>query len=173
MAQIQKLFECRHFFCQHALVEMVATCPYSQGLIFLLPSQLIVQEAVNVCNPKNLEACPSCPDGGFGTPGTVHLAGRVLCLAFRTRILFGDSCPDIMRISTSHKHLKKFVHRNVKSDLVLNRMAHYSSVKITTFPMIKRGIKCVKRKCQNYNKRLYNLFSYFILLFHIHVPILI
>lgn len=100
-------------------------------------------------------------------------AGRVLCLAFRTRILFGDSCPDIMRISTSHKQLKKFVHRNVKSDLVLNRMAHYSSVKITTFPMIKRGIKCVKRKCQNYNKRLYNLFSYFILLFHIHVPILI
>lgn len=73
LAQIQKLFECRHFFCQHALVEMVATCPNSQGLIFLLPSQLIVQEAVNVCNPKNLEACPSCPDGGFGTSGTVHL----------------------------------------------------------------------------------------------------
>ena len=73
LAQIQKLFECRHFFCQHALVEMVATCPYSQGLIFLLPSQLIVQAAVNVCNPKNLEACPSCPDGGFGTSGTVHL----------------------------------------------------------------------------------------------------
>lgn len=73
LAQIQKWFECRHFFCQHALVEIVATCPYSQGLIFLLPSQLIVQEAINVCNPKNLEACPSCPDGGFGTSGTVHL----------------------------------------------------------------------------------------------------
>lgn len=73
LAQIQKLFECRHFFCQHALVEIVATCPYSQGLIFLLPSQLKVQEAINVCNPKNLEACPSCPDGGFGTSGIVHL----------------------------------------------------------------------------------------------------
>ena len=71
-AQIQRLLECRHFFHQHALVEMVAACPCSQGLVFLLLGQLIVQEAVNVCNPKNLEACPSCPDGGFGTSGTVQ-----------------------------------------------------------------------------------------------------
>ena len=64
--------------------------------------------------------------------------GRVLYLAFRTRMLFGDSCPDIMRISTSHKHLKRFVHRNVKSDLVLNRIACYSSVKITTISNDKK-----------------------------------
>lgn len=71
-AQIQSYWNVGIFFRQHALVEMVAACPYSQGLVFLLPGQLIVQEAINVCNPKNLEACPSCPDGGFGTSGTVH-----------------------------------------------------------------------------------------------------
>ena len=60
--------------------------------------------------------------------------------------MFGDSCPDIMRISTSHKHLKKFVHRNVKSDLVLNRMAHYSSVKITTVSYDKKRNKVCGEK---------------------------
>lgn len=84
LAQIQKLFECRHFFYQHALVEMVATCLHSQGLIFLLLSQFIFQESVNFDNINSVEACSSCPDGGFWTLGTVSAFRlAVPCLAVR------------------------------------------------------------------------------------------
>lgn len=74
LAKIQKLFACRHFFYQRALVEMVATCLSSQGLIFLLLRQFIFQEAVNVNDTNSVEACSSCPDGGFRALGTVHFS---------------------------------------------------------------------------------------------------
>lgn len=81
LAPIQKLFHCRRFFHPHALVGMVATCLHSQGLMFLLPSQLIVQEALHACSPNHLEACPCCPDGRFWTSGTAHGDWHIPCLA--------------------------------------------------------------------------------------------
>lgn len=89
LAQTQELFECRHFFHQHALVEMVATCPYSQGLIFLLPTQLIVQEAVKVYNTNFLEGCPCGPDGDFWTAGTPQLDWQRTMLSSQGSIYLG------------------------------------------------------------------------------------
>lgn len=55
-------------------------------------------------------------------------------------ILFGDSCPRHNEISTSHKHMNRFVHRNVKLDLVLNKITYSCLGKIQTLPVIKSRI---------------------------------
>lgn len=91
----------------------------------------------------------------------------VLCLEVRVPYTFAADTfwwqlPQHNEISTPHKHLKGFVHKNVKLDLVLNRRTYYCSGKIQPCLWQKVELtKCVNTKCQNCNKSLHNVFSSF------------
>lgn len=64
------------------------------------------------------------------------------------------------------------MHRNVSLDLILNRIAHYSSGKLQSFAMIKTGIdKMGEFKCQNYNKKVMQFIFLYIIVSYIHAHI--